>query len=234
MPDAPMLTVLHGLRLGSVVPADVLARRTGLGPDVVLATLRNCDERGWVRLSEGRLSGWSLTRTGRAEGERLLAEQLDAAGARSTVVAAHRDFVALNQGVLQVCSDWQVLRTDAGEVRNDHSDEGHDLAVLERLGRLHARARPVLRRLAGALDRFAGYEPRLDAALSRTLAGETEWFTRPSLDSYHSVWFELHEDLLATLGRRRDDDRGTGRDDIGAQSVQGRSLTATGSFEESA
>jgi len=26
------------------------------------------------------------------------------------------------------------------------------------------------------------------------------------IDSYHTVWFELHEDLLATLGRRRGDD----------------------------
>ena len=27
--------------------------------------------------------------------------------------------------------------------------------------------------------------------------------TKPMIDSYHSVWFELHEDLLATLGIER-------------------------------
>ena len=30
-----------------------------------------------------------------------------------------------------------------------------------------------------------------------------EWFTRPMIDSYHTVWFELHENLLATLGIER-------------------------------
>ncbi len=33
--------------------------------------------------------------------------------------------------------------------------------------------------------------------------GERDWFTKPTIDSYHSVWFELHEDLLATLGLER-------------------------------
>ena len=37
--------------------------------------------------------------------------------------------------------------------------------------------------------------------LARTTdAGEVDWFTRPTIPSYHSVWFELHENLLATLG----------------------------------
>ena len=31
-------------------------------------------------------------------------------------------------------------------------------------------------------------------------AGDPDWFTRPTVDSYHTVWFELHENLLATLG----------------------------------
>jgi hypothetical protein len=35
------------------------------------------------------------------------------------------------------------------------------------------------------------------------LAGAREWFTRPVIDSYHTVWFELHEDLLSTLGLAR-------------------------------
>ena len=34
-------------------------------------------------------------------------------------------------------------------------------------------------------------------------AGDHQWFTRPLIDSYHTVWFELHEDLLSTLGKER-------------------------------
>ena len=33
--------------------------------------------------------------------------------------------------------------------------------------------------------------------------GEGDWFDKPLTDSYHTVWFELHEDLLATLGLER-------------------------------
>ena len=53
------------------------------------------------------------------------------------------------------------------------------------------------------LPRFARYAPRLTNAVDRVRAGEVDWFTKPVLDSYHTVWFELHEDLLATLGIER-------------------------------
>jgi hypothetical protein len=41
-------------------------------------------------------------------------------------------------------------------------------------------------------------------------AGEGDWFTSPLVDSYHTVWFELHEDLLATLGLERAEEARTG------------------------
>jgi hypothetical protein len=35
------------------------------------------------------------------------------------------------------------------------------------------------------------------------VAGQVDWFTHPLIDSYDTVWFELHEDLLATLAVER-------------------------------
>ncbi len=200
------LAVLHGVRLASVAGTESLAARSGLTPDTLDAVLSDCLERGWLRRTEGRLAGWSLTRSGRAEGERLLALQLDAAGCREELEAVYSDFLPLNAEVLEVCTDWQVVRRDGGSSPNDHSDPAHDRSVLERLGDLHHRTRPLLARATALLERFGGYEPRLATALDHTLAGRTEWFTRPTIDSYHTVWFELHEDLLATLGRRRSDE----------------------------
>ena len=43
-------------------------------------------------------------------------------------------------------------------------------------------------------------------ALERSLGGENE-FVSDSLESYHSAWFQLHEDLLVTLGITREDER---------------------------
>jgi len=39
--------------------------------------------------------------------------------------------------------------------------------------------------------------------VARVDAGDTEWLTSPRLDSYHTVWMQLHEDLLLALGRDR-------------------------------
>ena len=39
--------------------------------------------------------------------------------------------------------------------------------------------------------------------------GHGEWFDKPLIDSYHTVWFELHEDLLATLGLERSTETGS-------------------------
>jgi pyruvate,orthophosphate dikinase len=33
----------------------------------------------------------------------------------------------------------------------------------------------------------------------------------PQVDSYHSVWFELHEDLIRLAGRNRADETAAGR-----------------------
>ncbi len=46
----------------------------------------------------------------------------------------------------------------------------------------------------------------LSAALARVRTGDSQWFTSPAVESYHTVWFELHEDLLQTLGINRSDE----------------------------
>jgi hypothetical protein len=45
----------------------------------------------------------------------------------------------------------------------------------------------------------------LRAALDRVRAGETAWLTRPLIDSYHTVWFELHEELILAVGLTREE-----------------------------
>jgi hypothetical protein len=47
------------------------------------------------------------------------------------------------------------------------------------------------------------YAGRLAAAYDRALAGETDFVSGVRVDSYHTVWHELHEDLLRVLGRTR-------------------------------
>jgi len=201
----PDLLVLHGLRLKSFAPAEVVAEIAGLPPETVTERLEGFRDKEWARYREGVLTGWMLTAAGRAEGERLLADEVDGLGARAGIEAAYRRFLLLNQALLQVCTDWQ-LRPVAGvdePVMNDHTDEAYDQDVVAALHSLDAEVQPICADLTAIVERFGGYGARLTGALEKIEAGDPDWFTKPTIDSYHTVWFELHENLLATLGIER-------------------------------
>jgi hypothetical protein len=187
----------------SVATADQVSGRTELAPRDASAVLAELAERGFVTEQTGRLAGWSLTASGRAEGERLLVAELDAAGERPAVDAAYRRFLEVNPTFLQLCTQWQLVELDGVSTLNDHQDPARDAAVLDRLAEVHDVVLRIGDDLTTALDRFRGYRPRFEFAMSRLAANDVDWFTKPLIDSYHSVWFELHEDLLATLGRDR-------------------------------
>jgi hypothetical protein len=118
----------------------------------------------------------------------------------SRVGRAYERFLPLNRELLRLCSEWQVR---PGGVPNDHRDVRYDWAVVDRVRTLDERIAPIVRSVAKELDRFAGYRPRLRAALARVDDGEHEWLTSPRVDSYHTVWMQLHEDLLLALGADR-------------------------------
>ncbi len=196
----PRLLVLHTLRLKGFAADDVVAESVGVDPSAELAALA---EGGLAIKREGRLTGWSLTPDGRATHAKLIADDLDQAGCRAAVEAGYHQFLAVNQSMLGSCTQWQ-LRTVGGEqVLNDHSDPTHDAAAIAALGEIDDAVQPVCAGLGDVLARFAGYAPRLAAARGKVEAGESDWFTKPLIDSYHTVWFELHEDLLVTLGIER-------------------------------
>ena len=195
-PSPLPLLVLHCLRLKGFADVPVLAASSDAEEVSVELTLGELHSRGFIHLPGNGGLGWALTREGRAENERLLGLELELVGARPHIHAAYQRFLGVNRELRAVCADWQIH----GDALNDHTDVDHDEQVVARLVALHRRARPVFVELSARLARFAGYERRLAAALDRVLDGDAGWFTQPLIDSYHTVWFELHEDLLATLG----------------------------------
>ena len=222
--------VLLDARLAGPATTEQLADRTGLPAADVGACLEECATRGWVRWRDGRIGGWVLTGVGRNAGVALLAAEVDAAGAQTVLRNGYRSFFELNPELLEVCTAWQLrpsgwvsgqsVAGQAATETNDHSDRDYDRGVVAWLRSIDERVGPVVGELGSALDRFSRYRPRFTHALERIEAGESDWFTRPVIDSYHTVWFELHEDLLATLGRERSDEHPTpeGRntaDDVG-------------------
>jgi hypothetical protein len=203
--SSPELLVLHGLRVKGMADIEAVAQRFALDPDLVHELLLDYEAFGWIsRVSFADINGWALTRAGRAENERRLSVELDQTGARSEVVATHDVFIALNSGLLAAVTNWQI-RPDRADpsAANDHTDWRWDERVLDDLRGLQRQLRPVCEQLAAALQRFTGYAERYSAALERVDRGERAWVAQPKIDSCHTVWMELHEDLLATLGLKR-------------------------------
>jgi hypothetical protein len=199
----PRLLVLHCLRLKGVAEADAVALATDLATPIVAAQLDELGVLGLVARREGLLSGWSLTQAGRLEHDRLLGDELEQIGARSTVETGYQGFLRLNPGVLDACSRWQVRDVRGRMVRNDHGDARYDAAVVHDLSTALDRVRPVGDRLAGVLERFEPYAPQLTDAMARVRSGDGDYVAKPVIPSFHTVWFEMHEDLLVTLGLDR-------------------------------
>jgi pyruvate,orthophosphate dikinase len=84
--------------------------------------------------------------------------------------------------------------------------------VISRLrSEIHPGIDPIIAAVAGAEPRFARYFERLNAALAAIEGGEAQMFAHPLKDSYHTVWFELHEELIRLSGRNRADEAAAGR-----------------------
>lgn len=204
--DSPdHLLVLHAVRLAGFADTEAIRRRFGLTRTSTEKTLSDAAARNWVQHSSfAGLSGWSLTPDGRTENERLLAAELSAAGETSEVRSVHSAFLPLNALLQQACTDWQLRPAEGGRLApNDHADQAWDDAVLGELGALLRGLTPLTRRLERVLSRFGGYTDRFQAALDRANGGDPEWVDGTEVDSCHRVWFELHEDLIATLGLQR-------------------------------
>jgi hypothetical protein len=112
--------------------------------------------------------------------------------------------------VLDACSRWQVRDVGGRMVRNDHADPRYDAAVVHDLSTALDHVRPVGDRLAGVLERFRPYAPQLEEAMARVWSGDGDYVARPVIPSFHTVWFEMHEDLLVTLGLDRSSEAAEG------------------------
>ncbi|MEV7606046.1 hypothetical protein AB0N65_11460 [Paenarthrobacter sp. NPDC089322] len=186
-----ILLTLHAVRLLGFADTQPVAERFSQDQETVEAQLIVAGMHGFVsRNTFGDSSGWSLSELGREENERLLRAELERTDGGATVVEeVHQEFTRPNATVVSACTAVRMNGGDAGRAREDLKQALTSWAPLET-------------RLTSILPRFSGYSRRLDNALSQA-ASDPSWITATDRDSFHRVWFELHEDLIATLGLRR-------------------------------
>jgi hypothetical protein len=199
--SSPELLVLHAVRLKGMGDEQTIAARFALDLAVARELLLDYQAYGWVTWSEfAGTGGWSLTPAGRAENERQLAAER---GDRGVLREVYQEFLPLNARLQQACTDWQLRPSpDDPLAFNDHTDPAWDARVVKTLTALSLRLDELVARLSGVLERLGGYDLRFAEALGRVPRDHT-WVDGSGKDSCHTVWFELHEDLIATLGLER-------------------------------
>lgn len=129
-----------------------------------------------------------ISPSGRARLDELLCEER--AGIDSAALAvAYDEFHSVNADFKVLVTEWQLNR---------------DTAALARMDDVHERVLPIIAAAAAQLPRLNAYRTKLVAALDKVKAGEVAWLTKPLVDSYHTVWFELHEELILASGLTRE------------------------------
>lgn len=186
------LTTLHVLKIKGRASVEEVAASTSSTPEEAAELLSQfaADELV-VERTGGRRPGWMLSPTGRARHEELLAEGLDDE-AKEQLAQAYEGFLALNATVKEISSRWQSVDDDAGRFE-----------LIEDVHEIHDDAVDSLNRAGEVSPRFTRYGERLSEALEQ-VETDPRFMVSPAVDSYHTVWFEAHEDFLLTLGRTRE------------------------------
>ncbi|WP_150461157.1 helix-turn-helix domain-containing protein [Nesterenkonia ebinurensis] len=199
--SVPELLVLHAVRLLGFADSTAVAERAGVSHVEALRMLSEAERAGWVQhVGFAELDGWTLTDSGKTENERQLAAERLYADPQGVVAAVYRDFRPLNARLLRAVTNWQIRPTATDQFApNDHTDRAWDGRVLEELTALGRDLAPLTKRLSAVLARFNDYIARYESALDKAKCGEPDWIDKTDVDSCHRVWFQLHEDLVATL-----------------------------------
>jgi hypothetical protein len=175
--------VLHALRVKGAATAEDVARITGTEAAAELAALRadglaSAQGEYFMATPKGleRDAEHSRTRLG------------DGAAALATIYDER--FLPVNGRFKTLATAWQ--------------ERGEQIELIEEAADVHDVVTAILADAAQYAPHLARYSERLDASMQDFLGGDGAALTAAVGVSYHNTWFELHEDLIATLGRSRE------------------------------
>ena len=204
-------TVDDGLRLialKGMVSAESVAEALGTGVEHAGRLLEDLESAGLVMSMPGgrvRPAPEALARVD----EMFRTERQDRAEAFAGLLDG---FHEPNTLLKEIVTAWQIRIVDGVEVPNEHDDPSYDAAVIQRLrSEVDVAIGPVIEQAVAVLPRLARYRDRLDRALARVADGDDRFVAHPLVDSYHTVWFELHEELIRLADRDRRSETEAGR-----------------------
>ena len=207
-PGLDPVEVRRVVGLKGMASAESLADVLGCRPDQAEAAIAALSGEGAVQeLSGGRVR---LTPEALAGVDELF--RRDAERLRTAIEPLMDGFHSVDRDFKELVTSWQMRVVDGAEVVNDHTDAAYDDAVIVQLrDGIHPRVLAVVEEVSAAESRLARYGERLTAALEALQRGDTQMMAHPLRDSYHTVWFELHEELIRLCGRTRASEAAAGR-----------------------
>lgn len=187
MDAALELAVLLVLRVRGRADAAHVARAIGRGEADAATALTDVETRG---LAERAPNGaFALSASGRdVLARRLGAESLD----RAALALQYERFTVVDRELKRAVTAWQL------------AEPAHQEAAVAGVMAAAAAAGAIATALAALAARYGSYAGRIAVAAGAIATGDRRYVASPRVDSLHQAWFELHEDLLVTLGRSRD------------------------------
>jgi pyruvate,orthophosphate dikinase len=187
------LQVAQVVRLKRRVAADELSFLAG---SVAAGVVSSLIEEGSLEDQGGQVALTAAGEEARAHGIEAERERLDPV----PIEAAYAEFDRHNAELKRIVTAWQLREDRDGTEPNDHSDAAYDEGVVARLRALDGEFESVLADLVARVPRLGAYGPRFATALGRIEDGDRRYLASPLLDSYHTIWFELHEELYELRG----------------------------------
>lgn len=200
-------SVLRALLIKGFATPDDFAPALFSTSEEVEATLNRMAADGLVEITGGL---FQLTSDGRSLAEEMITLDREQWG-EEPAGRALEALVPFDRRMKDIMTGWQMREFKGKQILNDHSDPAHDAFVLEAFTRFHDDAIAWLQSFVDALPRLGSYGSRLRRAAERVADGDTSYLASPRVDSYHTVWFELHEDLIHLAGRTREEEAAAGR-----------------------
>ena len=207
-PGSPTVdAVVRALLIKGFVTPDGLAPALQTTEEEAGSALDQITADGLAELTGGM---FKLTAEGQSLGNELITADRERWGMDNAVEGLDA-FLPLDQRTKDIVTAWQMREVDGEPVLNDHADPVYDASVLAELDSLHQDAIAWLRPLSDGLPRLDVYFARLERAATLIADGDHSYIASPRVDSYHTIWFEFHEDLILLAGRTRGDEVATGR-----------------------
>ncbi|MCH2172086.1 hypothetical protein MK489_14970 [Myxococcota bacterium] len=177
---------LQALRLKGRSQGSDLAAALGQSEEEAAVALESLESEGLVIRGDGFYGlseGGNLLRIAALDAERASVDTELLEGLYAEFLRVDADFKRL------------VTRVQLGDV---------SLEELSRdLTEHHELFRALVLRFTNLVPRLERYGPRFDSAFEYLRAGDRRYLASPLVESYHSLWFEFHEELIQMTGRTR-------------------------------